>query len=152
MNGAFRFVVGLMSAVAVLAFAACSYGSSPAAIADLPAARQASQLNVLYRFVKNADGRRPLDVSPIDGAFYGTATQGGTGKNMTLEFLPNVAITSLLGFTGYGMSMFNTKYWPRQMTIANRSQLHLVLKFYFTSAENRAQTHVLAFAPIFQGV
>jgi hypothetical protein len=35
---------------------------------------------------------------------------------MMHDFLPNVGITSLLDLSGYGMSMFNTKYCPRQMT------------------------------------
>jgi hypothetical protein len=35
---------------------------------------------------------------------------------MMPDFLPNVGITSPLDLSGYGMSMFNTKYCPRQMT------------------------------------
>ena len=32
---------------------------------------------------------------------------------MTPDLLPSVGITALLNFTGYGMSLFNTTYWPR---------------------------------------
>jgi hypothetical protein len=41
--------------------------------------------------------------------------QGTFAMQVTPDLLPLLDITALLSMNGYGMSRFNTQYWPRTM-------------------------------------